>query len=214
VKQEQREQAVVDFKTGKIPLLVATDLAGRGLHISNLDYVVNFDLPRSVEQYIHRVGRTGRQGRAGHAFTLFPPQNTQMAPALVGLLRENDQEIPIELLNLAIAHLQKVKKQPEEAVDQSEPMEEDDKDQKKEKKKKEDPSPQPTKKARFPSAHPQTQANQRKKGPKKNKHMQVGGPPEGGMGGRAPIVLPKSASKKKGGKLSRRQRKESVREKD
>ncbi len=67
--QAQRTQVLSDFKNKKIPVLVATDLAARGLDIDKLSYVVNYDLPRSSDNYIHRIGRTARAGEAGTAIT-------------------------------------------------------------------------------------------------------------------------------------------------
>lgn len=69
--------------------------------------MVNFDFPNSVEHFVHRIGRTGRNGRKGHAFTLFTKAEAQMAPALVGLLKQGGQEVPSDLLDLAIEFLQK-----------------------------------------------------------------------------------------------------------
>jgi superfamily II DNA/RNA helicase len=67
--QAQRERVLAGFKDKKINVLVATDLAARGIHISKLPYVVNYDLPRSPDDYIHRIGRTARAGAAGTAVT-------------------------------------------------------------------------------------------------------------------------------------------------
>ena len=70
VSQEGRTRIMNAFRQGHIRILVATDVAGRGMDVSNLDMVVNVDLPRDNEDYIHRVGRTGRAGKAGKAYTL------------------------------------------------------------------------------------------------------------------------------------------------
>lgn len=69
IGQRQRERALDDFKRGGVRALVATDLAARGIHVDDIDHVVNFDLPADPETYVHRVGRTGRAGRKGVAFT-------------------------------------------------------------------------------------------------------------------------------------------------
>jgi ATP-dependent RNA helicase RhlE len=63
--QPQRERALADFKAGKVPILVATDIAARGIDVSGVSHVVNFDLPNVAEQYVHRIGRTARAGAAG-----------------------------------------------------------------------------------------------------------------------------------------------------
>jgi ATP-dependent RNA helicase RhlE len=68
--QSQRKQAMDQFRTGKIKVLVATDIAARGLDIASISHVINFDIPDSATSYIHRIGRTGRAERLGDAFTL------------------------------------------------------------------------------------------------------------------------------------------------
>jgi ATP-dependent RNA helicase RhlE len=65
--QPQRERALADFKANKVPILVATDIAARGIDVSGVSHVVNFDLPNVAEQYVHRIGRTARAGAAGVA---------------------------------------------------------------------------------------------------------------------------------------------------
>jgi ATP-dependent RNA helicase RhlE len=72
--QAERIQALEDFKAGKVGVLVATDVAARGLDIEELPYVLNFDLPNSPEDYVHRIGRTGRAGTAGTAISLACPE--------------------------------------------------------------------------------------------------------------------------------------------
>jgi ATP-dependent RNA helicase RhlE len=67
--QSQRTKALEDFKSGKINVLVATDIAQRGLDISGISHVINYDVPQDVEDYIHRIGRTGRAASSGDAFT-------------------------------------------------------------------------------------------------------------------------------------------------
>jgi ATP-dependent RNA helicase RhlE len=68
--QSQRKQAMDQFRTGKIKVLVATDIAARGLDVASISHVINFDIPDSATSYIHRIGRTGRAERLGDAFTL------------------------------------------------------------------------------------------------------------------------------------------------
>jgi ATP-dependent RNA helicase RhlE len=79
--QSARTRALDDFKTGRVRVLVATDIAARGLDIAHLPLVVNFDLPLVAEDYVHRVGRTGRAGETGRAVSL-------VSPAEAGLLRQ------------------------------------------------------------------------------------------------------------------------------
>jgi len=72
--QSQRTEALAGFKSGKYRVLVATDIAARGIDVEALGHVVNFDVPPAPEDYIHRVGRTGRAEMTGEAFTFFSPQ--------------------------------------------------------------------------------------------------------------------------------------------
>lgn len=70
--QSQRQRALDAFKANQVQVLVATDVAARGLDISNVSHVINFDTPNSYEDYVHRIGRTGRAGNKGYAFTFVP----------------------------------------------------------------------------------------------------------------------------------------------
>ena len=72
--QGSRDGVMIAFKGGRTPLLVATDVAARGLDISGVSHVINFDVPTSPDVYVHRIGRTGRVGRSGRAITLFEPR--------------------------------------------------------------------------------------------------------------------------------------------
>ena len=74
MNQAQRDRVMASFRSGKTELLVATDVAARGLDISHVSHVMNYDVPASPEGYIHRIGRTGRAGRAGEAITLVEPR--------------------------------------------------------------------------------------------------------------------------------------------
>ena len=76
--QDQRERVMKGFKAGKSELLVATDVAARGLHIEKLSHVVNFDLPTNAEAYVHRIGRTGRANQEGVAISLVDPRESRM----------------------------------------------------------------------------------------------------------------------------------------
>jgi ATP-dependent RNA helicase RhlE len=72
--QNQRQRALNQFKEGKIRLLVATDIAARGIDIDKLQYVINFDIPNESETYVHRIGRCGRAGEEGVAISLCEPE--------------------------------------------------------------------------------------------------------------------------------------------
>lgn len=76
LEQRERDRVMAMFRNGSIPLLIATDVAARGLDIEHLEMVVNYDLPNQPETYVHRIGRTGRAGRAGTAITLAGPRDT------------------------------------------------------------------------------------------------------------------------------------------
>ncbi|MFO7303526.1 MAG: DEAD/DEAH box helicase [Acidobacteriota bacterium] len=80
--QGQRTQALDDFKAGRLPVLVATDIVARGIDVEALEHVVNFDVPVAAEDYVHRVGRTGRAGATGEAFTLASPGERQLVHAI------------------------------------------------------------------------------------------------------------------------------------
>ncbi len=67
--QNQRQRALAEFKTNRVKVLLATDIASRGLDINNVTHVINYDLPESYEDYIHRIGRTGRLDKKGTALT-------------------------------------------------------------------------------------------------------------------------------------------------
>ncbi len=73
ISQAQRERAMGAFRDGRLPILVATDVAARGIDVQNVTHVINFDIPNDMEYYIHRIGRTGRVGRAGEALTFVNP---------------------------------------------------------------------------------------------------------------------------------------------
>jgi len=92
--QEGRTQAVEQFKSGVVPLLVATDVAARGLDIPGVDYVINYSFPLTIEDYVHRIGRTGRAGRDGTAHTFFQLCDKLRAGELVKVLKDANQEVP------------------------------------------------------------------------------------------------------------------------
>jgi ATP-dependent RNA helicase DDX5/DBP2 len=99
--QSERDFVLQTFRNGKTAILVATDVAARGLDVDLLKYVINFDYPNSSEDYVHRIGRTGRCEQLGSAFTFFTPNNARQARELIAVLEENGQRPPPELVNLA-----------------------------------------------------------------------------------------------------------------
>ena len=96
--QQQRTQALNEFKTGKSNLLLATDVAARGLDIPNVKTVINLTFPLTVEDYVHRIGRTGRAGQTGTAHTLFTELEKHLAGGLVNVLNGANQPVPEELI--------------------------------------------------------------------------------------------------------------------
>ncbi|XP_953213.1 DEAD-box family RNA-dependent helicase, putative [Theileria annulata] len=100
-KQEERTWVLNEFKTGKHPIMIATDVASRGLDVRDVKYVINYDFPGQIEDYVHRIGRTGRAGMKGSSYTFLTPDKFKSARELVKLMREANQEIPPELLKLA-----------------------------------------------------------------------------------------------------------------
>ena len=92
--QAARTHALQQFKEGKTPLLVATDVAARGLDIPLVEVVINYTFPLTIEDYVHRIGRTGRGGRTGHAHTFFTSFDKAHAGALQNILREASQPVP------------------------------------------------------------------------------------------------------------------------
>ncbi|OAY40877.2 DEAD-box ATP-dependent RNA helicase 37 isoform X2 [Manihot esculenta] len=99
--QQEREMALRSFKSGKTPILVATDVAARGLDIPHVAHVVNFDLPNDIDDYVHRIGRTGRAGKSGLATAFFNENNMSLARALSDLMQEANQEVPAWLTRFA-----------------------------------------------------------------------------------------------------------------
>ncbi|KOO24102.1 dead-domain-containing protein, partial [Chrysochromulina tobinii] len=99
--QREREQALLAFRRGSPSVLVATDVAARGLDVPECMHVINYELPREITSYVHRIGRTGRMGRHGTATSLFSYANKPVARELVTLLQEANQECPDWLLQLA-----------------------------------------------------------------------------------------------------------------
>lgn len=90
--QQHREQALASFKSGEFRVLVATDVAGRGIHVDDVSLVINYDLPREPEDYIHRIGRTGRKDAKGLAISLVTPSDLRKVKEIEAFLRQNIPE--------------------------------------------------------------------------------------------------------------------------
>ncbi|GMM33307.1 RNA-dependent ATPase [Saccharomycopsis crataegensis] len=98
LSQSQRTVSLKEFKEGKKNIMLATDVAARGLDIPNVKTVINLTFPLTAEDYVHRIGRTGRAGKTGVAHTLFTDQEKHLSGALINILNGANQAVPEELL--------------------------------------------------------------------------------------------------------------------
>ncbi|XVF14079.1 hypothetical protein REPUB_Repub09cG0026000 [Reevesia pubescens] len=99
--QADRDYVLGQFRSGRSPVLVATDVAARGLDIKDIRVVINYDFPTGVEDYVHRIGRTGRAGATGLAYTFFGDQDSKYASDLIKILEGANQRVPAELRDMA-----------------------------------------------------------------------------------------------------------------
>ena len=122
--QSQRTETLEGFKRGEVQILVCSDVAARGLDISELSHVFNFDVPPNAEDYVHRIGRTARAGRSGRTFTLATPQDSRYVAAIGKLIKQDIPVVTIDGLELAPEELRpdegkrKRKRRPKEAAPQ------------------------------------------------------------------------------------------------
>uniref|UniRef100_A0A8C1KWB8 ATP-dependent RNA helicase DDX42 n=1 Tax=Cyprinus carpio TaxID=7962 RepID=A0A8C1KWB8_CYPCA len=100
--QSERNKVIADFKKKNLPVLVATDVAARGLDIPSIRTVVNYDVARDIDTHTHRIGRTGRAGEKGVAYTLLTTKDTSFAGDLVRNLEGANQSVSRELMDLAM----------------------------------------------------------------------------------------------------------------
>ncbi|XP_034448989.1 probable ATP-dependent RNA helicase DDX17 isoform X2 [Hippoglossus hippoglossus] len=98
--QPERDWVLTEFRSGKAPILIATDVASRGLDVEDVKFVINYDYPNSSEDYIHRIGRTARSTNKGTAYTFFTPGNLRQARELIRVLEEARQAINPKLLQM------------------------------------------------------------------------------------------------------------------
>jgi len=98
LRQEQRTRSLEAFKKGETPILVATDVAARGLDIPEVKLVINCTFPLTIEDYVHRIGRTGRAGKTGRAITLFTEHDKSHSGELINILKAAGQPVPDELM--------------------------------------------------------------------------------------------------------------------
>merc|ERR1711981_27708 len=99
--QSNRENTLRRFKTGQVRVLVATDVAARGIDVNDVAMVINFDFPGNVEEYVHRIGRTGRAGKQGSAVSFFTKDNLSAAKDLIKILEKNQVTVPPKLREYA-----------------------------------------------------------------------------------------------------------------
>ncbi|XP_031346613.1 DEAD-box ATP-dependent RNA helicase 20-like isoform X2 [Photinus pyralis] len=99
--QPERDYVLTEFRNGKASILVATDVAARGLDVEDVKYVINLDYPNSCEDYVHRIGRTGRCEQVGTAYAFFTPNNQRQAKDLIAVLEESGQQVNPKLRELA-----------------------------------------------------------------------------------------------------------------
>nr|PNR49093.1 hypothetical protein PHYPA_010989 [Physcomitrium patens] len=99
--QDERESVLSHFRNGRTPVLVATDVAARGLDVKDIRVVVNYDFPSGIDHYVHRIGRTGRGGATGVAYTLFSTKDGKYANALIKILEGANQIVLPELRDMA-----------------------------------------------------------------------------------------------------------------
>jgi ATP-dependent RNA helicase RhlB len=93
VEQRKRMKILADFKEGKLPIMIATDVASRGIHIDGVSHVINYDLPQDCEDYVHRIGRTARAGAEGMAISLADEDGAFYIEAIEDFIK---QKIPTE----------------------------------------------------------------------------------------------------------------------
>ena len=99
--QQERDYVLSEFRNGKCTILVATDVAARGLDVEGIKYVINFDYPNSSEDYIHRIGRTARSESTGTSYAFFTPSNFRQAKDLISVLKEANQIVNPKLTEMA-----------------------------------------------------------------------------------------------------------------
>ncbi|KAF5740394.1 putative dead box ATP-dependent RNA helicase [Tripterygium wilfordii] len=99
--QSERDYVLNQFRAGRSPVLVATDVAARGLDVKDIRVVINYDFPTGVEDYVHRIGRTGRAGATGVAYSFFNDQDAKHASELIKVLERANQRVPPEIREMA-----------------------------------------------------------------------------------------------------------------
>lgn len=98
--QADRDYTLQQFRSGRCNIMVATDVAARGLDVKDVKFVINYDFPNTIEDYIHRIGRTGRANTYGTSISYFTPDNARLAKELVNILKEASQEVDPKIVEM------------------------------------------------------------------------------------------------------------------
>lgn len=100
-EQDERKYVLEEFKLGRHPIMIATDVASRGLDVKDVKVVINYDMPNQIEDYVHRIGRTGRAGATGVSYSFLTPDKARLAKDLIRIMQEANQKISRELQELS-----------------------------------------------------------------------------------------------------------------
>ena len=95
LEQKERDEVMLDFRNGKVDVLVATDIVSRGIDVDDIPLVINYDVPRDVEDYVHRIGRTARAENSGESVTLVSPNDAQAFRRIEQFLKKKIDLIPL-----------------------------------------------------------------------------------------------------------------------
>eukprot|EP01025_Chloroclados_australasicus_P027458 TRINITY_DN2722_c0_g1_i3.p1 TRINITY_DN2722_c0_g1~~TRINITY_DN2722_c0_g1_i3.p1 ORF type:complete len:355 (+),score=55.92 TRINITY_DN2722_c0_g1_i3:100-1164(+) len=100
-RQEERDRALTSFRQGRATVLIATDVASRGLDITDITEIINFDFPTAMDDYVHRIGRTARASNTGKAFSFFTYADSKFASDLIKVIQQADQQVPDFLYDMS-----------------------------------------------------------------------------------------------------------------
>jgi len=95
--QNERDSTLESFKRSEVRILVATDVASRGLDVRDITVVINYDMPKLIEDYIHRIGRTGRAGAFGDSYSFMTEDDRKLVRELIQVMEETNQEVNEDL---------------------------------------------------------------------------------------------------------------------
>ena len=95
LEQKERDEVMLDFRNGKLAVLVATDIVARGIDVDDIPLVINYDVPRDAEDYVHRIGRTARTENLGEAITLVSVEDRRFFRKIESLLKKHIERLPL-----------------------------------------------------------------------------------------------------------------------